>query len=131
MHALFNYREGSTAPVPVSQSNGTVVKKNSDAVPNLYKTASELLSSSDFYSTFNVDKQKFDAITQHKKPANIYDSTDNLSASHENLLESYRQAEIQPSIANSSIMEETSERLSRSSTEIANGRTSPEVDGLR
>lgn len=131
MHALFNYREGSTAPVPVSQSNGTVVKKNSDAVPNLYKTASELLSSSDFYSTFNVDKQKFDAITQHKKPTNIYDSTDNLSASHENLLESYRQAEIQPSIANSSIMEETSERLSRSSTEIANGRTSPEVDGLR
>ena len=101
-------------------------------MPNLYKTASELLSSSDFYSTFNVDRQKFAEITQNKKPSNIYDSSDNLSASHENLLESYRQTETQPNISNSSIMEETSERLSRSSTEIANGRTSPaEVDGLR
>jgi len=108
-----------------------VVKKKSK-VPNLYETASELFSSSDFYSTFNVDKQKFAEITQNKKPSNISDSTDNLSASHENLLESYRQAESQPNISNSSIMEETSERLSRSSTEIANGRTSPaEVDGLR
>ena len=101
-------------------------------MPNLYKTASEILSSSDFYSTFNVDKQRFAKITQNKKPSNMYDSSDNLSASHENLLESYRQAEKKPNISNSSIMEETSQRLSRSSTEIANGRTSPaEVDGLR
>jgi len=113
----------------VNHSNGPVVKKNSE-VPNLYKTASELLSSLDFYSTFNVDRQKFAEITQNKKP--IYDSSDNLSASHENLLESYRQVETQPNISNSSIMEETNEKLSRSSTEIANGRTSPaETDGLR
>ena len=130
LYPLIDYREGG-APGPANHSNGAVIKKSSE-VPNLYKTASELLSSSDFYSTFNVDKQKFAEITQNKKPSNIYDSTDNLSASHENLLESYRQAEKPPNVSNSSIMEETSDRLSRSSTEIANGRTSPaEVDGLR
>lgn len=94
-------------------------------VPNLYKTAS------DFYSTFNVDRQKFAEITQNKKSSNIFDSTDNLSASHENLLESYRGVDNQRNFVNSPTMEETGDRLSRSSTEIANGRTSPEVDGLR
>lgn len=111
-------------PSPVAQSNGGVIKKSGDVVPNLYKTAN------DFYSTFNVDRQKFAEITQNKKSSNIFDSTDNLSASHENLLESYRQVGNQRNFVNSPTMEETGDRLSRSSTEIANGRTSPEVDGL-
>lgn len=117
-------REGA-GPSPVAQSNGGSIKKSSDVVPNLYKTAS------DFYSTFNVDRQKFAEITQNKKSSNIFDSTDNLSASHENLLESYRGVDNQRNLVNSPTMEETGDRLSRSSTEIANGRTSPEVDGLR
>lgn len=117
-------REGA-GPSPFAQSNGGSIKKSSDVVPNLYKTAS------DFYSTFNVDRQKFAEITQNKKSSNIFDSTDNLSASHENLLESYRGVDNQRNLVNSPTMEETGDRLSRSSTEIANGRTSPEVDGLR
>ena len=127
------YREGGTGAGPAKQSNGPAIKKTSDVVPNLYKTASEHFSNSDFYSTYNVDRQKFAQITRNNKPKNIYDSTDNLSASMDDLLESYRQAEKQPNVSNSAIMEETTERLSSSSTEIANGRTSPspEVDGLR
>ena len=126
--SLFFYREGGAGPA--KQSNGPAVRKSSDVVPNLYKTASEHFSNSDFYSTYNVDRKKYAQITQNH---NIYDSTDNLSASLDDLLESYRQGEKQPNITNSAIMEETTERLSNSSTEIANGRSSPspEVDGLR
>ena len=126
--SFFFYREGGTAPV--KQSNGPAVKKSSDIVPNLYKTASEHFSNSDFYSTYNVDRKKYAQITQNH---NIYDSTDNLSASLDDLLESYRQVEKPSNVSNPAIMEETAERLSNSSTEIANGRMSPspEVDGLR
>ena len=131
---LVFYREGGTSSGPAKQSNGPTVKKSTDIVPNLYKTAAEHLSNSDFFSTYNVDRQKYAQITQNNKAKNIYDSTDNLSASLDDLLESYRQAEKQPNVTNSSaVMEEPTERLSNSSTEIANGRTSPspEVDGLR
>lgn len=128
-------REGGSGSGITKQSNvnGTATKKSSDIIPNLYKTAAEHFSNSDFYSTYNVDRQKFAQITQNSKRKNIYDSTDNLSASLDDLLESYRQSEKQPKNSNSAIMEGTNGRLSNSSTVIANGRASPgpEVDGLR
>ena len=132
--SLFIRKGGSGSGITKqSNVNGTATKKSSDIIPNLYKTAAEHFSNSDFYSTFNVDRQKFAQITQNSKRKNIYDSTDNLSASLDDLLESYRQSEKQPKNSNSAVMEGTNGRLSNSSTVIANGRASPgpEVDGLR
>lgn len=102
-----------------------------DIVPNLYKTAAEHFSNSDFYSTYNIDRKKYAEMTQNQ---NLYVSTDNLSSSLDDLLESCRQSsQKQPNMANSIIMGQANERLSSSFAEIANGRMSPspEVDGLR
>lgn len=114
------------------QSNGPVITKSTNQVPNFYKTAVEHFSNhnSDFFSTYNVDREKFAEITRNK---NIYVSTDNLSSSIDDLLESCRQgSDKHPNNGNSAIREDTNEWLSSSSTEIANGRTSPipEMDGL-
>ena len=110
------------------RQNGPTRKIPEPSTPNLYHTAAEMMS--EFYSTYNVDRQKLAKITQNlpNKPKPMYDSTDNLSASHEDLLESYRQSENQLRVLSKG---EANERLSWSSTEITNGRNSPEVDKLR
>ena len=128
---VFFYREGNSGLR--KQSNGPVITKSTNQVPNFYKTAVEHFSNhnSDFFSTYNVDREKFAEITRNK---NIYVSTDNLSSSIDDLLESCRQgSDKHPNNGNSAIREDTNEWLSSSSTEIANGRTSPipEMDGLR
>ena len=78
-----------------------------------------------------ADRSKFAQMTRSK---NIFVSTDNLSSSLDDLLESCRQgSEKQLNAGNSVIKVETNGRLSNSFSEIANGQTShnPEVEGLR
>lgn len=121
-------RDGNNGPV--KQYNGPSITTSSDPVPNFYETAVEHYSNPDFFSTYNVDRNKFAQMTRSK---NIFVSTDNLSSSLDDLLESCRQgSEKQLNAGNSVIKVEANGRLSNSFSEIANGQTShnPEVEGL-
>lgn len=119
-------RDGNNGPV--KQYNGPSITSSSDPVPNFYETAVEHYSNPDFFSTYNVDRSKFAQMTRSK---NIFVSTDNLSSSLDDLLESCRQGSEKQ--LNSVIKVEANGRLSNSFSEIANGQTShnPEVEGLR
>lgn len=122
-------RDGNNGPV--KQSNGPSITTSSDSVPNFYETAVEHYSNPDFFSTYNVDRNKFAQMTRSK---NIFVSTDNLSSSLDDLLESCRQgSEKQLNAGNSVIKVDADGRLSNSFSENANGQTSPnpEVEGLR
>lgn len=120
-------RSGGYKNSVVPQQNGPP-RRISDPVPNLYKTALEL-NSSDFYSTFNVDPEQYSKVMQAQpvKRRPMYDSTDNLSASHEDLLASYR--DVDNDIASG--MTGGQHRRISGLAEIANGRISPEANGLR
>ncbi|XP_015763173.1 PREDICTED: uncharacterized protein LOC107342210 [Acropora digitifera] len=107
-------RDGNNGPV--KQYNGPSITTSSDPVPNFYETAVEHYSNPDFFSTYNVDRNKFAQMTRSK---NIFVSTDNLSSSIDDLLESCRQgSEKQLNAGNSVIMVE------------ANGRFLEKIPGL-
>lgn len=112
----------------ISEQNGPP-SEVSGPVPNLYKTALEL-NASDFYSTYNVDPEQYSKVMQSQplKRKTMYDSAENLSASHEDLLASYR------GVGNENLSNAASGQQHRtpgSPLEIANGRMSPEAHGLR
>ena len=122
-------RSGAIPPSAFIPEHNGPVNEVRDPVPNLYKTALEL-NSSDFYSTYNVDPEQYSKVIQSQplKRKTVYDSTDNLSASHEDLLASYR-----------GVGEDNASHAGMGQyqpargfpPELANGTTSPEAHGLR
>ncbi|XP_031554955.1 protein Shroom3-like isoform X2 [Actinia tenebrosa] len=107
-----------------SKQNGFQGRTNNNhPLPNLYKTALEVaVETNDFYKTYSVDPYMYKRIALHSKDGASWTThvDTELSASNEDLLESYRN---QGSIVGS---DEALDRNRGAKSSVTNGRISPQ-----